>query len=112
MKASYLSPREVVAGREEVGGVEADAEAVGEFDQVDDGGEMLGSCSAERSALAGGGDFQAGEDVSVDAIMHDVQSVGHARQAGLFADDHGRAGMCDEIGTAERYASRETSSTK
>ncbi len=61
----------IVAGGEEVGGVEADAEAILRFCFFDDGGEML-ELVAEGGALAGG-DFQASDyTVRRDALVDDV----------------------------------------
>lgn len=62
---------EIVAGGEDVAGVEADAKAVGRFDSVDDAGEVFEGV-AEGVAGAGGGfeqDFSSGGDFFEDTVQ-------------------------------------------
>jgi hypothetical protein len=101
-----FSAAKVVAGGEEVGGVEADGEAVGVFGEVDDGGEVF-EAVAQAGALASG-DFQARDHLAfADADVNKIKGGGDAFETGFFSTTDVSTGVRDEIGDAQEGAAGE-----
>src|SRR5687768_231607 len=100
-----LAAAEVVAGGEEVGGVEADGEALRLLHHLDDLGEVF-ELAAEATALAGG-DLQAGDDIAFDLIVNAVEGLRDALEAFLFAFAHVGARVGDEVGDFQDDAAGE-----
>lgn len=83
-KPGVFSAAKIIAGSEEVGGIETNREAIRGFDEIDNRGEVFEAMS-QATALACG-DFEAGYDIAFfDAGMNEIERGGDALQACFFA---------------------------
>lgn len=97
---------EAVSGGEDVAGVDADAEAVGIADGVENLGEVLEAVT-ERGALAGGG-FEEGLDSEAGGLAVDlVEGGGDAAETDVLAGADVCSGVGDEVGEAEGLGAAE-----